>query len=457
MTLAPAPAAAVGSAVAEHARFLKGRGAAAPPWLHELRARALARVEALGLPTVRQEAWRFTPVARIADTAFRLADSGPTNAAELVGRVALPDAVRIVLLNGRFSSELSRLDQLPAGVVAGSLARAIADGRPELAHLGLVPFEAHPFAALNTAFLEDGVIVSVRKGAVVDRPIQVIVVDGGAGVLMAHPRTLVALGANSQASLVQTFVGGAGHVHLTNGVTEIALGENATLDYVHDQRETDDAYHFASLQVRCDRASTFHGRTVTLGGHLVRNDFGATLAGEGAHCTMDGCYLVDGDRLVDNHTTIDHAVPHCTSHELFKGILDGRARAVFNGRIIVREDAQKTDSRQTNRALLLSDDATINSNPQLEIFADDVKCTHGAAIGQLDEEALFYLRARGLTARDARDLLIHAYAGEVLAGIRHEGLRQQLERSLFVQLDRDLADHGGQPVRDDCAGRGDRA
>ena len=156
---------------------------------------------------------------------------------------------------------------------------------------------------------------------------------------------------------------------------------------------------------------------MTLGGKLLRNDIMAVLGGEGAHCALDGCYLVDGERLVDNHTTIDHATPHCTSHELYKGILDGRARAVFNGRIIVREDAQKTDAKQTNRALLLSDEAQINSNPQLEIFADDVKCTHGAAIGQLDEEALFYLRARGLTLRDARDMLIHAYAGEVLEGI----------------------------------------
>ena len=195
------------------------------------------------------------------------------------------------------------------------------------------------------------------------------------------------------------------------------------------------------MHVQLARNATFRSRAVTLGGRLLRNDIFAVLGGEGAHCALDGCYLVDGDRLVDNHTTIDHATPHCTSHELYKGILDGKARAVFNGRIIVREDAQKTDAKQTNRALLLSDEAQVNSNPQLEIFADDVKCTHGAAIGQLDDEALFYLRARGLTLRDARDMLIHAYAGEVLEGIAIEPLRQQLERELFMQLDRDLADH----------------
>jgi Fe-S cluster assembly protein SufD len=178
-----------------------------------------------------------------------------------------------------------------------------------------------------------------------------------------------------------------------------------------------------------------------VGGRLVRNDAVAVLAGEGAHVDLDGCYLVDGSSLVDNHTTIDHAMPNCTSHELYKGILDGKARAVFNGRIIVRLDAQKTDSKQTNRALLLSDEATINSNPQLEIFADDVKCTHGAAVGQLDDEAMFYLRARGLSAKDARDMLIHAYAGEVLERISIPALRAQLERALFRQLDRNLAEH----------------
>jgi Fe-S cluster assembly protein SufD len=248
-------------------------------------------------------------------------------------------------------------------------------------------------------------------------------------------------GANSQSCIVQTFLGAAGECHLSNAVTEVSMGENATLDLYTDQREIDTAYHLTATQMHLQRSATLRARTVTLGGRLVRNDIVAVLGGEGAHVALDGVYLVDGDRLVDNHTTIDHATPHCTSHELYKGILDGKSRAVFNGRIIVREDAQKTDAKQTNRALLLSDEAMINSNPQLEIFADDVKCTHGAAIGQLDEEALFYLQARGLTPKDARDLLIHAYAGEVLEGIADEHLKNQLLRELFMQLDRDLADH----------------
>ena len=427
--------------LAEHGRFVQGRGSV-PSWLRDLRSRGVARFSALGFPTVRQEEWRFTNVAPIAETAFRLAEAAPTNAAELTARVSIgPTAARIVILNGHFAPELSTTDALPAGVVAGSLADAIGSNAPEVAHLGQIAWEQAPFAALNTAFLADGAFIRLPANAIVEAPIHVIVINGGAGRTMAHPRTLVVAGANSQARIAQTFLGSAGECHFTNAVTEVSMGENATLDFCTDQREIDSAYHVAALMVHLQRDATFRSRTVTLGGRLLRNDITAVLAGEGAHCALDGCYLVDGDRVVDTHTTIDHATPHCTSHELYKGILDGRARAVFNGRIIVREDAQKTDAKQTNRALLLSDQAQINSNPQLEIFADDVKCTHGAAIGQLDEEALFYLRARGLSLRDARDMLIHAYAGEVLAGISIEPLRAQLERELFVQLDRDLADH----------------
>jgi Fe-S cluster assembly protein SufD len=428
--------------LAEYARFKQGRGVAAPPWLRELRERGASRFSALGVPTVRQEEWRFTNVAPIVETAFRLAEKTPTNAAELVARVRIPQtSARIVILNGHFAPELSSLDKLPRGLVAGSLANAIKHNRPEVAHLGQLAWEHMPFVALNTAFLEDGAFVAIAANTVVTDPIHIIMVNGGAGRMMAHPRTLIVAGANSQARIAQTSVGAAGESHFANVVTEVSLGENANVDLYTDQREIDTGYQLSATQIQLQRSATLRSRAVTLGGRLVRNDIVAVLGGEGAHVALDGVYLVDGDRLVDTHTTIDHAMPHCTSHELYKGILDGKAKAVFNGRIIVREDAQKTDAKQTNRALLLSDAAVINSNPQLEIFADDVKCTHGAAIGQLDEEAMFYLRARGLTERDARDMLIHAYAGEVLAGITVEHLQQQLERELFVQLDRDLADH----------------
>lgn len=426
----------------EYERFAKGRGHAAPEWLRDLRARAAAHFGEIGFPTVRQEDWRFTNVSAIADTAFRIGDGAPTNAADLVRRVSFAGAAaRLVILNGRYSPELSSLGDLPTGVTAIALADAITRNHPACAHLERSPIEDRPFVALNTAFLQDGVLIEIPKGVVLSAPIHLVILGGGAGKVMTHPRCIIVAGPNSQAAIAQTFLGGAGEAHFTNAVTSVSVGENAVLDLCIDQRETEDAYHVSHLQVDTARNSTFRSQTVTLGGRLIRNDIVALLGGEGAHCALDGCYLADGHRLVDNHTTIDHATPHCTSHELYKGILDGKARAVFNGRIIVRQDAQKTDAKQTNRALLLSDEAQVNSNPQLEIFADDVKCTHGAAIGQLDDEALFYLRARGLTAKAARDLLIRAYAGEILERVPIQPLRTELLRDLFVELDRDLADH----------------
>ena len=256
---------------------------------------------------------------------------------------------------------------------------------------------------------------------------------------MAHPRILIEAGAQSQASVIVSFVGADDTVYLTNAVTQVRLDEGAVLELVVDQRESAAAYHVHHLHAHCAAASILHSRAVSLGGRLVRNDLAAVLGGEGAHATLDGVYVADGQQLVDNHTSIDHALPHCTSHELYKGILAGSAKAVFNGRILVRPDAQKTDAKQTNRALLLSDAAQVNSNPQLEIFADDVKCTHGAAVGQLDEDALFYLQARGLPRDEARDLLLHAFAGEVLGEISSTELRARLEATLFERLDRDLA------------------
>ena len=427
--------------VAELGRFAKGRGDLAPAWLKELRARARASFESTGFPTVRQEEWRFTNVSPIATTPFRLAEGLPVNAAEMVSRVAIPGSVRLVLLNGRFAPELSDLTTTPVGLKIGSLAAAISAAAPECTMLGQQPIEGQAFAALNTAFLDDGALVSVRKGTAVDPPVHIVIITGGTGRTMIHPRVLIVAGANSQADVAVTFLTTAGEAHFTNAVIEANLSEGALINCCLDQRGTEGSFLVSNVHATTAKDSSFKLRTITVGGRLTRNDAVAVLAGEGAHVDLDGCYLADGTSLVDNHTTIDHAMPHCTSHELYKGILDGKAKAVFNGRIIVRLDAQKTDSKQTNRALLLSDEATMNSNPQLEIFADDVKCTHGAAVGQLDEEAMFYLRARGLNEKDARDLLIHAYAGEVLERISIPALRAQLERELFRQLDRDLAEH----------------
>jgi Fe-S cluster assembly protein SufD len=257
---------------------------------------------------------------------------------------------------------------------------------------------------------------------------------------MSNTRALIVAGDRSQARVVETYVGPRGTTYFTNAVTEVFAGEHAVVDHYKVQQESVEAFHVASMHVNAARSSTFSSHSLSLGGKLVRNDVLALLDGEGAECTLNGLYLADGDRLVDNHTSIDHAKPHCPSHEIYKGIIGGRARAVFNGKIIVRQDAQKTDAKQTNRALLLSDDASINTKPQLEIFADDVKCTHGAAIGQLDEDAIFYLRARGLTYFEARDMLIHAFAGDILDRIKIAPLRVALETELYAQLAKDLAE-----------------
>jgi Fe-S cluster assembly protein SufD len=275
----------------------------------------------------------------------------------------------------------------------------------------------------------------------VEPPVHVVFVSGAdASKVMVHPRTLIVAGAGSQLRVVETYVGLQRQTYFTNAVSEVFVGENAIVDHYKVQQESLEAFHIASLHAHTARNATFASQSFSLGGRLVRNDAMAILDGEGGECTLNGLYLADRERLIDNHTTIDHAKPHCASHEVYKGILGGTARAVFNGKIIVRQDAQKTDAKQTNRALLLTDGATINTKPQLEIFADDVKCTHGAAIGQLDDDAIFYLRSRGFTLAEARDMLIHAFANQVLERVQIEPLRQALEAELFEQLARDLAE-----------------
>jgi Fe-S cluster assembly protein SufD len=351
--------------------------------------------------------------------------------------------VRLVIVNGRVDATLSRLKGLPAGVRVASLAAALTD-HPDVVqrYFGqLADVTNRTFVALNTAFVHDGAFIYAPDGVVVEQPIQIVFVSGAdASKVMAHPRTLLVAGAGSQLRVTETYIGVGGQTYFANAVSEVFVGENAIVDHYKVQQESLEAFHIASLYAHTARSSTFSSHSFSLGGKLVRNDAIAILDGEGGDCTLNGLYLADRDRLIDNHTTIDHAKPHCGSHEVYKGILGGTARAVFNGKIIVRQDAQKTDAKQTNRALLLSDGATINTKPQLEIFADDVKCTHGAAIGQLDEDAIFYLRARGLTYAEARDMLIHAFAGEIIERVRIAPLKQALEAELYAQLARDLAE-----------------
>lgn len=252
---------------------------------------------------------------------------------------------------------------------------------------------------------------------------------------VAYPRNLILVGKNSQATLLETYVHAATKPYFTNAVSEIVLGENAVLEHEKIQLESDRAFHIAAIHPHLDRNSNYISNSISFGGTLVRNDIVAVLDGEGAETTLNGLYVGTGDQLIDNHTTIDHAKPHCASHELYKGILDGKSRGVFNGKILVRKGAQKTDAKQTNKNLILSEFATVDTKPQLEIFANDVKCTHGATIGQLDEDAMFYLRARGIPADTARAMLIYAFASEVIDRIRVETMREELQDILHNRLE----------------------
>jgi Fe-S cluster assembly protein SufD len=434
---------------AELQRANAARTTREPSWLKLLRGRASDRFHALGFPTTADEEWRFTSVAPIAGGRFELAQDGAVGAADLAAFL-LPDTGRteIVFVNGRYRADLSRRGSLPQGARVESLAPALADRAADIEpFLGRgVGVDREAFAALNTAFLSDGAYVHVPANATLEAPIHVVFVSSAVGGCdtMTHPRVLLVFGENSRASIVESYVEGhagdgvkSSRRYFTNAVTEVVVGEGAAIDHYKVQRESPAAYHVAAMHVLCSRSAVFGSHSIGFGGAIVRNDITATLDGEGAECTLNGLYLGDGSRLVDNHTTIDHARPHCDSREVYKGILADRARAVFNGKIVVRPDAQKTDAKQTNKALLLSEEAQINTKPQLEIFANDVKCTHGAAVGQMDDDALFYLRARGLKLADARNLLIHAFAGDILNRIKLAPLRERLDLELMRRLQMD--------------------
>ncbi len=424
------------------------RTAPAPDAVVDLRRRAFERFTALGIPTTRLEAWRFTNVAPIANTAFTLAAPAEREAAkaDTVPHVLPGVGAGLTFINGRCVAPASDVSALPAGVDVLSLADVLASdsvGTVTIreaveSHLASgAGIENEAFTALNTALLHDGAVLRVPAGAVVEQPIQLLFVTSpppGGEPVMTHPRVLIVVGENAQVRIVENHGGGGESPYLANVVTEVIAGPGAVVDHYKLVRESPAGYHVGSMHVRLGRAANFSSHAVSLGGAIVRNDVVAQLDGEGVECTLNGLYLANGRRLVDNHTTIHHAQPHCSSHELYKGILDGEARAVFNGKIIVAIDAQKTDARQTNKALLLSEDAQINTKPELEIFADDVKCTHGATVGQLDEDALFYLRARGLGPEQARSVLIHAFAGDLLNHIAIEPIRDQLDDLLLAQL-----------------------
>jgi Fe-S cluster assembly protein SufD len=408
----------------DHARFEQEQGAGDPAWLRRTREAALERFAALGFPTARDEDWKFTNVAPLARMPFRLPAAHERTAGP--GHNLFPAGAIPGVHDGR---------PLPRGVIVCSLAEALRDHAALVEpHLGKVAdYEQHSFVALNTAFLHDGALLYVPPGVAVDLPIYFPMgagrLPGGPGVW--YRRGLFVLGKGSRATVVEEYLGVPQTPYFTSAVSEIVVGENAVLDHYKVQQEGDTAFHVATTQVQQQRASNFSTHYLGFGGALVRNEVRVRFEGEGAEATVNGLYMAGGTQHMDNHTVIDHAKPHCASHELYKGVLGDRARGVFNGKIFVRPDAQKTDAKQTNKTLLLSDDATINTKPQLEIYADDVKCTHGATVGNLDEEQLFYLRARGIDQAAARALLTFAFANDIVGRIKVAPLRAQLERQLL--------------------------
>jgi Fe-S cluster assembly protein SufD len=423
------------SAFAELEPSLRANG---PAWLHDLRREGLDRFKTLGFPSLKEEEWRFTRTRPIAEVDFGLAPEGRAIDAKTIVSRTFDDAacLRLVLLNGRFVPALTRGD-LPRGLWAGSLADALRERGDGVRALlaGGARADKQRFAALNTAFLHDGVYIEIADGVVLDAPLHVVhVTTASDAPTMTHPRVVVVAGKNSDAVVIESYIGLGSNAHFTNAVVQIAVGENAGLRHYKIQREAPEAFHVAFQHAALSKSARFSTLSVTMGGALVRNDIHTILDGEGIDARVDGLYLADGRRHVDNHTFIRHAQPHCHSFELYKGILDDKARGVFNGRIYVDPVAQKTDAKQENNCMLLSDEARVNSNPQLEIFADDVKCTHGAAIGKTDDTAIFYLRSRGIPFPEARDLMVYAFASEVLERIEREPLKARLEADLFEWL-----------------------
>jgi Fe-S cluster assembly protein SufD len=419
----------------EHSEF--GRQHA---WLMPTRKAAMARFAELGFPTTKHEDWKYTNVSAIANGLWEQGcTEGVAVTPDLFQPYEIPEVAtaKLVFVNGSWSEPLSELGGLPGNVTVKSLPAAL-DSHRELIEEHLAKhqsFDTQPFAALNTAMMVDGAFVHIPKNVTVDVPIQLLYLSiGQQAPFVTHPRNLIIAEPSSQATVIETYAGPTGGAYFTNAVSEVIASENAHVEHYRIIRESDDAHHLSVSNLLQNRDSHVQTLSATLGGSLVRNDINALLDGEGCHSAMNGLYMISGDQHVDNHLFVEHAKPHCDSREFFKGVLFDKSRGIFSGKIYVHEGAQKTDAKQTNQSLLMSDDAQVESKPQLEIFADDVKCTHGATIGQVDRDALFYLRSRGLHKETAMSLLIYAFACECSARIKLEPLRRQIDSLLFKQL-----------------------
>jgi Fe-S cluster assembly protein SufD len=419
--------------LAEYAQWEAAQGDRQPRWLHVLRKAALTHFCERGFPTAADEEWKYNDLTPVAEMAFKpiLTPGGRRPESAWIND-RLPTSLagpRLVFVDGHFCPELSAIGTLGPGIRVTSLAAALAqppDWLPR--HLGGGPAGAATvFATLNLTFFQDGALVEIAPDVSVAEPIQMVhIATGPENGSAVHLRNLVLARRNSRVTLAEYYLTTTDSVYLTNTVTELVLAEGAQAEHVRVQQENPGAFHFGALHVRQARDSGLRSHSIALGARLARQDLQSVLAGPGADCLLNGLFFVGGDQRVDHHTVIDHAQPRGTSHEFYHGILLGQAKGVFNGKILVRRGAQKTDAKQTNRNLLLSDGATIDAKPQLEIFADDVRCTHGATVGRLNPEAVFYLRSRGIGDAAARRILVQAFADEILERISHEPLRAHL-------------------------------
>lgn len=410
----------------------------AAPWLELVRGSAMDRFEQLGFPSVREEEWKYTNLATLAKESFVPATSADDLNSIDASRFAYPEAAgaHLVVVNGFLRDDLSDTSAL-ADVIATDLFNAVSDARyNKLIRKYLARnagYHNNGLTALNTAFLQSGVFICIPKNVKLETPLQITFI-GGTANSATFPRVLVVAEEHSSATLIENFVAGGEQRYFTNAIAEIVLKDGAHLDHYRLQRDSKKAFHVSTTSAELGRASRYDTTSINLGAQLSRHDISVVMDHEGAETAVDGLYMVASDQHTDTHSVIDHKQPHCTSHQLYKGILDGNARAVFNGKIFVREGAQKTDAMQTNKNLLLSEKARIDTKPQLEIYADDVKCAHGAAVGQIEPEELFYLETRGIGPELGRSLLTYGFAEEVIAKIKLDSIRAELDQTVLKRL-----------------------
>jgi len=449
----------LGSYLESFADFEKHAAGREPGWMQSLRRNAFARFCEVGFPTTHDEDWRFTNVSEIARTPFRLARDGAAalSASDLRQWRVAGEACLLVFVNGHLSRELSALDNLPRGVTVAGLAEKISSGDQVLEeHMGrYLDVGRDAFCALNTAFAEDGAYVHIRRGVVVEGAIHLLFVSTGTDApAMSHPRNLIVAEEDSQAAIMEDYVSLGSGVAFCNSATELVSADNAVLSHYMIEQEHRQTFNVSTLRIQQGRSANVASHSVLAGGALVRNNVHPVLAGEGSECLISGLFVGAGRQHIDNYMLVEHASPHCGSRQFYNGILDDHAHGVFHGRIIVHKQAQKTDAKQTNRNLLLSDDAQIDTKPQLEIYADDVKCTHGATIGQIEGDALFYLRSRGIDEASARRLLLVAFASECLERMKEGGIREHIEKLINGRI-LQMATVPAEAVRACAPGTGD--